>query len=186
MQTNYFTTLICYKENHFYICIKKQSLSSDVVKCIGLRLHRLPVLAGICPFSFSYLIPSAAGSVPISSKVNNKWKSGGSSPPSDLGPWSLVLGQIDEHVCVKLKIVKNVEWPEQFPFKPQDFQRFDEKENRQVVFYAFRSSDSVFYEAPRFVTHIDDPAIAALTKYYSKVFPPSNTAGVSLLDMCSS
>ncbi|CAN6563825.1 unnamed protein product [Malus baccata var. baccata] len=163
MQTNYFTTLICYKENHFYICINKQSLLSDVVKCIGLRLHRLPVLAGICPCSFSYLIPSAAGSVPISSKVNNKWKSGGSSPPSDLGPWSLVLGQIDEH------IVKNVECPEQFPFKPQDFQRFDEKENRQVV-----SSDSVFYEAPRFVTHIDDPAIAALTKYYSKVshFPP--------------
>ncbi|CAN6699308.1 unnamed protein product [Malus baccata var. baccata] len=136
MQTNYFTTLICYKENHFYICINKQSLLSDVVKCIGLRLHRLPVLAGICPCSFSYLIPSAAGSVPISSKVNNKWKSGGSSPPSDLGPWSLVLGQIDEH-CVKLKIVKNVECPEQFPFKPQDFQRFDEKENRQVVFYAF-------------------------------------------------
>ncbi|KAM2313575.1 hypothetical protein ACFX1S_026724 [Malus domestica] len=81
--------------------------------------------------------------------------------------------------CVKLKIVKNVECPEQFSFKPQDFQRFDEKENRQVVFYAFRSSDSVFYEAPRFVTHIDDPAIAALTKYYSKVFSPSNTAGVS-------
>ncbi|PNX90555.1 hypothetical protein L195_g046680, partial [Trifolium pratense] len=42
-----------------------------------------------------------------------------------------------------------------------------------------RSSDSTFYEAPRFVTHIDDPAIAALTKYYSKVFPPSNTPGVS-------
>jgi len=44
----------------------------------------------------------------------------------------------------------------------------------------------LFYDAPRFVTHIDDPAIAALTKYYSKVFPPSNTPGVSILDMCSS
>lgn len=49
-----------------------------------------------------------------------------------------------------------------------------------------RSSDLVFYESPRFVTHIDDPAIAALTKYYQEVFPPSNTPGVALLDMCSS
>lgn len=49
-----------------------------------------------------------------------------------------------------------------------------------------RSPDTLFYEAPRFVTHIDDPAIAALTKYYSQVFPPSNTLGVALLDMCSS
>lgn len=49
-----------------------------------------------------------------------------------------------------------------------------------------RSSDLVFYESPRFVTHIDDPAIAALTKYYKEVFPPSNTPGVALLDMCSS
>ncbi|OIW09209.1 hypothetical protein TanjilG_11347 [Lupinus angustifolius] len=72
------------------------------------------------------------------------------------------------------QILKNVEWPEQFPFKEEDFQRYDE------------SPDSVFYDAPRFVTHIDDPAIASLTKYYSTVFPPSNTAGVSILDMCSS
>ncbi|KAE9585674.1 hypothetical protein Lal_00009892 [Lupinus albus] len=72
------------------------------------------------------------------------------------------------------QILKNVEWPEQFPFKDEDFQRYDE------------SPDSVFYDAPRFVTHIDDPAIAALTKYYSTVFPPSNTVGVSILDMCSS
>jgi len=67
-----------------------------------------------------------------------------------------------------------VDWPETFPFKEEDFQRYDE------------SSDSTFYEAPRFVTHIDDPAIAALTKYYSKVLPQSDTPGVSILDMCSS
>ncbi|KAJ8750748.1 hypothetical protein K2173_015929 [Erythroxylum novogranatense] len=72
------------------------------------------------------------------------------------------------------EVLKNVDWPEQFPFKEEDFQRFDE------------SPDSSFYESPRFVTHIDDPAIAALTKYYSEVFPPSNTPGVSILDMCSS
>ncbi|GER25172.1 methyltransferase [Striga asiatica] len=72
------------------------------------------------------------------------------------------------------KVLENVEWPEQFPFKEEDFQRFDE------------TPDTFFYESPRFVTHIDDPAIAALTKYYSEVFPPSNTHGVALLDMCSS
>ncbi|GFY98444.1 S-adenosyl-L-methionine-dependent methyltransferases superfamily protein [Actinidia rufa] len=72
------------------------------------------------------------------------------------------------------QVLKNVDWPEQFPFKEEDFQRFDE------------SPDTSFYEAPRFVTHIDDPAIAALTKYYSEVFPPSNTPVVVILDMCSS
>ncbi|KAI3915207.1 hypothetical protein MKX01_035466 [Papaver californicum] len=72
------------------------------------------------------------------------------------------------------EILKNVDWPADFPYTAEDFQRFDE------------SSDLVFYESPRFVTHIDDPAIAALTKYYSKVFPPSNTPGISLLDLCSS
>uniref|UniRef100_A0A8R7PU35 Methyltransferase type 11 domain-containing protein n=1 Tax=Triticum urartu TaxID=4572 RepID=A0A8R7PU35_TRIUA len=72
------------------------------------------------------------------------------------------------------EILKNVEWPDEFPFKPDDFSRFDE------------SSDTVFYSAPRFVTHIDDPAIRALTKYYSQVLPPSNTPGVAILDMCSS
>ncbi|KAK2987563.1 hypothetical protein RJ640_021617 [Escallonia rubra] len=58
--------------------------------------------------------------------------------------------------------LNNVEWPEQFPLKEEDFQRIDEL------------SDSLFYESARFVTYIDDPAIAALTKYYSKVshFPP--------------
>ncbi|KAK3210519.1 hypothetical protein Dsin_015225 [Dipteronia sinensis] len=72
------------------------------------------------------------------------------------------------------QVLMNVEWPEQFPFKEEDFQRFDE------------TSDLTFYDTPRFVTHIDDPAIAALTKYYSAVFPPSNTPGISILDMCSS
>ncbi|CAA7017670.1 unnamed protein product [Microthlaspi erraticum] len=52
--------------------------------------------------------------------------------------------------------------------------------------FLFRTSDSTFYAAPRFVTHIDDPAIAELTKYYSKVLPQSETPGVSIVDMCSS
>ncbi|XP_072967649.1 uncharacterized protein [Typha angustifolia] len=72
------------------------------------------------------------------------------------------------------QVLKNVQWPEKFPFKDEDFSRFDE------------SPDTYFYSEPRFVTHIDDPAIRALTQYYSNVFPPSNSPGVSLLDLCSS
>ncbi|CAL4974407.1 unnamed protein product [Urochloa decumbens] len=72
------------------------------------------------------------------------------------------------------QILKNVEWPDEFPFKPEDFSRFDE------------SSDTMFYSVPRFVTHIDDQAIQSLTEYYSEVLPPSNTPGVAILDMCSS
>lgn len=43
-------------------------------------------------------------------------------------------------------------WPESLPFRDEDFQRYDP------------SSDKIFYDQPRFVTHIDDSAIAALTK----------------------
>ena len=39
---------------------------------------------------------------------------------------------------------------------------------------------------PRFVTHIDDGAIGALTKYYEKAFPASGQKDVAILDMCSS
>lgn len=55
-----------------------------------------------------------------------------------------------------------------------------------VLFGVHRSPDTVFYDNPRFVTHIDDPAIRALTKYYSEALPPANTPGVTVLDMCSS
>lgn len=67
-----------------------------------------------------------------------------------------------------------MKWPDKFPFSDEDFSRYDE------------SSDSLFYSEPRFVTHIDDFAISALTKYYSVLFPPSNTPGSCLLDLCSS
>lgn len=95
---------------------------------------------------------------------------------------SLMLGAGSSPISVSARsevseaeqILKNVDWPEQFPFKKEDFQRFDE------------SPDTFFYSSPRFVTHIDDPAIQSLTKYYSSVFPASNSPGVALLDMCSS
>ncbi|KAK5775458.1 hypothetical protein PVK06_043352 [Gossypium arboreum] len=50
----------------------------------------------------------------------------------------------------------------------------------------FHRFNSPFYEAPRFVTHIDDASSVAVTKYCLGVFPRSNTLEVSILDMCSS
>ncbi|KAK3281860.1 hypothetical protein CYMTET_10369 [Cymbomonas tetramitiformis] len=72
------------------------------------------------------------------------------------------------------KVLDNVTWPDAWPYQKSDFQRFDE------------SPDTVFYDEPRFVTHIDDAAIAALTAYYAKVFPESGQSDTALLDVCSS
>jgi SAM-dependent methyltransferase len=44
------------------------------------------------------------------------------------------------------------------------------------------SSDALFYEEPRFVTHIDRAAIATVTTLYRKLFPP----GGRILDVMSS
>ncbi|KAI9784518.1 MAG: hypothetical protein M1835_003556 [Candelina submexicana] len=57
-----------------------------------------------------------------------------------------------------------------WPYFPRDFVRSDE------------SSDSDFYSAPRFVTHIDDNAISLLGKYYAQVLPRRGR----ILDFCSS
>eukprot|EP00252_Welwitschia_mirabilis_P017087 TRINITY_DN37976_c0_g1_i1.p1 TRINITY_DN37976_c0_g1~~TRINITY_DN37976_c0_g1_i1.p1 ORF type:complete len:319 (+),score=47.14 TRINITY_DN37976_c0_g1_i1:56-1012(+) len=88
-----------------------------------------------------------------------------------IGPQSAFARQARSEIE---QVLKTAEWSEEFPFKKEDFARFDE------------SPDDLFYSSPRFVTHIDDPAINALTKFYESVFPPSNTPGVALLDMCSS
>ena len=67
-------------------------------------------------------------------------------------------------------VLTSPEWPEKWPFSPQDFQREDE------------SNDDNFYSQPRLVTHIDDFAINALTKYYKKTITPNS----NVLDICSS
>lgn len=69
--------------------------------------------------------------------------------------------------------LRKAEWPQQFPFSKEDLSRYDE------------SPDTVFYSSPRFVTHIDDAAIRALTKFYEANLPPA-TPGTAVLDMCSS
>ncbi|KAK4895911.1 hypothetical protein LTR27_006082 [Elasticomyces elasticus] len=57
-----------------------------------------------------------------------------------------------------------------WPYSPSDFDRQDP------------SSDSGFYSTPRFVTHIDDAAIATLREYYDTVLPRKGR----ILDFCSS
>lgn len=60
--------------------------------------------------------------------------------------------------------------PNSFSFPPGTFRRQDE------------TPDTEFYHHPRFVTHIDDAAIAAVTQLYREYFP----AGSTLLDLMSS
>ena len=62
------------------------------------------------------------------------------------------------------------DWPEEWPFQPQDFSRSDP------------SNDQGFYTIPKFVYHIDEPAVASLTQYYRKNIPPNS----DILDICSS
>ncbi len=61
-------------------------------------------------------------------------------------------------------------WPEEWPFKPQDFSRSDP------------SNDQGFYTIPKLVYHIDEPAVASLTQYYRKNIPAKS----DILDICSS
>jgi len=68
------------------------------------------------------------------------------------------------------QVLENPQWPDKWPFKPNDFSRQDE------------SVDTEFYDQARLVYHIDEGAIDALTKYYSTVF----TDDISVLDICSS
>ena len=56
------------------------------------------------------------------------------------------------------------------PVPPSFFRREDE------------SPDALFYSTPRLVTHIDDPAIAAVTALYRECFPP----GGAIFDLMSS
>lgn len=66
---------------------------------------------------------------------------------------------------------RQVEWPEEWPFAdPKFFARMDE------------TPDAEFYNQPRFVTHIDDGAIQAITDYYAEVM----FEGADVLDLCSS
>lgn len=68
------------------------------------------------------------------------------------------------------KVLKNPQFPPEWPFSPADFERQDE------------SDDGIFYDQARLVYHIDDSAVDALTKYYGENLKD----GDDVLDICSS
>jgi SAM-dependent methyltransferase len=68
------------------------------------------------------------------------------------------------------QVLRNAQWPAEWPYSKQDFERQDE------------SDDSIFYNQPRLVLHIDDPAVAALTSYYQNHLKDVD----DVLDICSS
>lgn len=61
-----------------------------------------------------------------------------------------------------------------WPYTAADLNRLD------------NSGDSVFYDQPRFVTHIDDSAISYLTKFYRQEFASLSEESLDVLDLCSS
>ena len=60
--------------------------------------------------------------------------------------------------------------PSGSPLRPEHFRRVDESE------------DALFYREPRLVTHIDDAAIAAVSRFYGELIP----AGGKVLDLMTS
>ena len=70
----------------------------------------------------------------------------------------------------ELEAFGKIAYPEEWPFTPDYLSRQDEE------------SDAVFYDEPRFVTHIDDGAIGALRDYYAQEISPKS----DVLDICSS
>jgi SAM-dependent methyltransferase len=68
------------------------------------------------------------------------------------------------------KVLKEPKFPDSWPYTDADFARMDE------------SSDALFYDQARLVYHIDDPCVAALTKYYREHIKD----GEDVLDICSS
>ena len=107
----------------------------------------------------------------IDSQVQMKYANGPEGNPRTRGllvrrftgdstPWNFPVRPVS--------LVKT--WPEQPPFKPENFLRADQQD------------DGSFYAIPRLVYHIDEPAVASLTQYYRQNIPK----GSSILDICSS
>ena len=70
------------------------------------------------------------------------------------------------------EVLSGLTFPKEPPFEAQDFSRQDE------------STDTQFYDAPRFCFHVDDQAVAALTKYYETAFRQWDKPAI--LDICAS
>ena len=58
-----------------------------------------------------------------------------------------------------LETFSSADFPADWPYDEEDMSRLDE------------TADIQFYGAPRFVTHIDDGAIGAVTEFYRQALP---------------
>ena len=83
-------------------------------------------------------------------------------------------GSVEDTTSEIAKVLLDPKYPDVYPFDASMMARYDE------------SKDSAFYSQPRFVQHIDDDAIKALTGFYARTFPASGSDDVALLDVCSS
>jgi len=80
------------------------------------------------------------------------------------------FGALEKRRRAFAELFTNPNFPPSWPYTASDFERLDE------------SPDELFYTQPRFVTHIDDDAIAALKSFYGETLRD----GTDLLDLCSS
>ena len=83
-------------------------------------------------------------------------------------------GSVEDTTSEIAKVLLDPKYPDVYPFDASMMARYDE------------SKDSAFYSQPRFVQHIDDDAIKALTGFYARTFPASGSDDVAMLDVCSS
>lgn len=94
------------------------------------------------------------------------------APQKTKQPYSGMVGQktIENDPSPAWKTRPYVPRHASWPYSEADFARQDP------------SPDTSFYDTPRFVTHIDDEAIASLRSYYDAVLPRKGR----ILDLCSS
>lgn len=74
-------------------------------------------------------------------------------------------------------VLASPKWPDEWPFTENDLRRQDE------------TDDGIFYSVPRFVYHVDEKAVAALTEYYATEFPKlakKEGEKPAVLDLCAS
>jgi len=69
------------------------------------------------------------------------------------------------------RVLDEVKWDDEVSFTREDFRRLDE------------TDDGAFYSEPRFVTHVDDAAVAATQRYYDGLFTSLRSARGEPLDV---
>ena len=115
------------------------------------------IVSGFVLGSSMAMLPGGSRSVASAASAGSEIEKVGEALPGNVrGTYPLQrppLAQPLSRSCgVTLQVLEDPRWPEAWPFKPDDFGRYDE------------SPDTVFYSSPRLVYHIDDKAVGALTK----------------------